>query len=89
MASKKKKGGALAAAASKRLSRIGAPQMTAEELAHTMFHAEENGQAERVPTEDGAWAWRVQTPDGPRMLKPTPEVLEALARFEQGHDHHH
>jgi hypothetical protein len=89
MATKKKKGGALAAAASRKLARIAAPQkITAEELAHAMFHAEERGEAERVPTEDGGWAWRVATPNGPQMIKPTPEVLEALAQFEAGHHEH-
>jgi len=92
MATKKKKGNALAAAASKRLARIGARDpggMSPEDLAHTMFHAEQDGRAERVPTDDGGWAWQVMTPEGPRLLKPTPEVLDALAQIEQGDHHHH
>ena len=88
MASKKKKGGALAAAASRRLARIGAPQMSPEDFAHAMFHAEERGEVQRVPLDDGSWAWQMQTPDGPQQVKPTPEMLAALARFETGHHEH-
>lgn len=87
MASKKKKG-ALAAAASKKLAGIGQPRMSPEELAHALFHAEQRGEVERVPLEDGTWAWAVQGPKGPQMLKPTPEMLVALERFEhEDHDH--
>lgn len=86
----KKKKGALAAAASKKLSQIGGPKMTPEQLAHAMMHAEDDGQAERVTLEDGSWAWRVTMPDGTaQMLKPTPAILEALERFERdGHPAH-
>lgn len=85
MAQKKKKS-ALAAAASKKLANIGGPRMSPEEIAHALFHAEERGEVERMPLEDGTWAWVVQGPKGPQMLKPTPEMLAALARFE--HEHH-
>jgi hypothetical protein len=90
MASKNKKKSALATAASKKLQQIGGARMTPEQLAHSMMHAEEDGQAERVSLDDGSWAWRVTMPDGAvRMLKPTPEILEALARFErEGHPAH-
>jgi len=87
---KKNKGNALASAASRKLSQIGGPKMTPEQLAHSMMHAEADGQAERVTLDDGAWAWRVTFPDGTtRMLKPTPEILAALHRFEhEGHPAH-
>ncbi|MEO8878024.1 MAG: hypothetical protein ABI461_20700 [Polyangiaceae bacterium] len=87
---KKKKGNALASAASRKLAQIGGPKMTPEQLAHSMMHAEADGQAERLPLDDGSWAWRVTFPDGTtRMLKPTPEILAALARFErEGHPAH-
>jgi hypothetical protein len=90
-ASKPKKKTALAAAASRRLSRIGTTGPTSpDELAHIMMHAEERGQAERVPLADGSWGWQVQGPNGePQLLKPTPEMLEALERFErEGHPAH-
>ncbi len=90
--SKRTKKNALAAAASKRLSRIGgpAPQYTPEQLAHIMMHAEEDGAAERVSFDDGSWGWRLQGPDGkPQLLKPTPEMLAALEKFEtEGHPAH-
>lgn len=87
---KKKKGSALASAASRKLAQIGAPKMTPDQLAHSMMHAEADGQAERVPLDDGTWAWRVTFPDGTtRMLTPTPEILAALERFERdGHPAH-
>jgi hypothetical protein len=91
-ASKPKKKNALAAAASKRLSRIGSatPQYTPEQLAHIMMHAEEDGSAERISFDDGSWGWRLQGPGGkPQILKPTPEMLAALERFEtEGHPSH-
>jgi hypothetical protein len=87
---KKKKPSALASAASRKLSQIGGAKMTPEQLAHSMMHAEEDGSAERVPLDDGTWGWRVTFPDGTtRMLKPTPEILAALERFERdGHPAH-
>lgn len=90
MAKKNKKPSALAAAASKRLARIGAPDPG--EVAHAMFHAEQNGEVERVPLEDGSWAWAVPDPQGgpTRLMKPTPEMLVMLAQFErEGHPHQH
>ena len=87
---KKKKPGALASAASRKLAQIGGAKMTPEQLAHSMMHAEEDGQAERVTLDDGDWAWRMTFPDGTtRILKPTPEILAALERFERdGHPAH-
>jgi hypothetical protein len=87
---KKKKPSALASAASRKLSQIGGAKMTPEQLAHSMMHAEEDGNAERVALDNGEWAWRVTFPDGTtRMLKPTPEILAALERFErEGHPAH-
>ena len=88
MASKKKKKTALAAAASRKLAGIGGPSMSPEEMAHALYHAEERGEVERAPLEDGTWAWVLPTAKGPQMLKPTPEMLAALARFEtESHDH--
>ncbi len=91
-APKPKKKSALAAAASKRLARIGgeAPRYSPEQLAHIMLHAEERGDAERVTLEDGSWGWRMPGPDGKlQLLMPTPEMLAALARFEtEGHPAH-
>jgi hypothetical protein len=88
----KKKPNALATAATRKLAQIGAPKMSPEQLAHAMMHAESDGRAERVPLEngDGAWAWRIQGPDGTaQLLKPTAEILAALARFErEGHPAH-
>lgn len=88
--SKPKKKSALAVAASRKLASIGSPNFSPEELAHYMMHAEERGQAERVPLEDGTWAWQVTGPDGKvQLLKPTPEMLAALERFErEGHPGH-
>ena len=91
MAAKKKKS-ALAAAASRKLNGIGsAPaKMTPEQMAHALLHAEERGEVERVPLEDGTWGWMMQGPDGnSQILKPTPEMLAALDRFErEGHPTH-
>jgi hypothetical protein len=88
----KRKKSALATAASKRLARIGGEgtRFTPEQLAHFMVHAEERGEAERVTLEDGSWGWQIQGPDGKgQLLKPTPEMLAALNRFEtQGHPAH-
>ena len=86
----KKKKSALANAASKKLASIGGPRMTPEQLAHAMMHAEADGQAERVTFDNGEWGWRVTMPDGTvRMLKPTPEILAALEKFErEGHPAH-
>ena len=89
---KPKKKNALAAAASRRLSRIGGEgaRYTPEQIAHAMLHAEERGEAERVPLDDGSWGWQMSGPDGrPQVLKPTSEMLAALARFEtEGHPTH-
>ena len=79
---KKNKKSALAAAASRKLAQIGAPDP--EEVAHAMYHAEERGEVQRVPLEDGGWAWTFAGEDGqPQMLRPTPAMLAALARFER------
>lgn len=87
---KRKKNSPLAAAASRKLARIGTAQYTPEHLAHLMMHAEERGEAERVPLEDGSWGWQITGPDGKvQVLKPTPEMLAALHRFEtEGHPSH-
>jgi hypothetical protein len=87
----KAKTGALAAAASRKLATIGGPKMTPEDVAHVLWHAEQRGEVERVPLEDGSWAWLV--PGGkegaPQMLKPTPAMLAVLDRFESGgHEEH-
>lgn len=87
----KPKKGKLAQAASKKLASIGGPKMTPEDVAHVMWHAEQRGEVERVPLEDGSWAWLV--PGGqsgqPQMLKPTPQMLEILEQFErEGHGEH-
>jgi hypothetical protein len=87
----KKKNGALAAAASRKLAGIGGQgKYTPEDVAHAMMHAEEDGQAQRVDLDDGTWGWRIQGPGGEtKILKPTPEILAALARFErEGHPGH-
>jgi len=86
---KKNKKSALTAAASRRLARIGQPDP--EEIAHAMFHAEERGEVQRVSLDDGSWAWAFPDQDGKtQLLKPTPEMLAALARFAaEGHTHHH
>jgi hypothetical protein len=88
----KKKNNALANAASKRLGRIGqAPaKLSPEQMARMLMHAEERGEVERVPLEDGSWGWMMQGPDGKsQILKPTPEMLAALHKFEtEGHPSH-
>ena len=89
---KAKKKTGLAAAASKRLARIGGsePRMSPDQVAHVMMHAEERGEAERVPLDDGTWGWKIQGPDGRvQVLKPTAEMLAALERFTtEGHPPH-
>ncbi len=88
MAKKNNKKSALAAAASRRLSRIGQPDP--EEVAHAMFHAEERGEVQRVDLDDGSWAWAFKDGSGEtRVLKPTPEMLAALARFQADPGHAH
>jgi hypothetical protein len=90
---KKKKKSGLAAAASRKLARIGGgpngPTSPAD-LAHMLLHAEERGEVQRVTLDDGSWAWSMVGPDGKtQILKPTPEMLEALERFErEGHPGH-
>ena len=73
-----------------KLASIGGPQMSPEALAHALLHAEERGEAERVPLEDGSWAWAIQDGQGKtQLLKPTPEMLAALDRFaREGHPAH-
>ncbi len=90
MAKKKRAKGALAQAASKKLSGIGGPKMTAEDVAHVLWHAEQRGEVERVELEDGSWAWMLPGQGGqPQMLKPTAEMLAILDRFErEGHGEH-
>ncbi len=88
---KKKKKSALQTAASRKLATIGGPKMTPEDVAHVLWHAEQRGEVERVPLEDGSWAWLVPGgADGkPQMLKPTPAMLEVLEGFERaGHGEH-
>ncbi|HSQ64041.1 MAG TPA: hypothetical protein VLM85_12535 [Polyangiaceae bacterium] len=86
----KKKKSALAAAASRKLAGIGGPKMSPQDVAHVLWHAEQRGEVERVPLEDGSWAWVMNGPDGkPQMLKPTPEMLQVLEGFErEGHGEH-
>jgi hypothetical protein len=86
---KKNKKSALAAAASKRLGG-GQPKYTPEQIAHFMLHAEERGEAERVPLEDGSWGWMMKDPKGQaQILKPTPAMLAALEKFsKEGHPAH-
>lgn len=89
MATKKKS--ALAAAAARKLQSIGMPKMTPHQLAHALYHAEERGEVERVPTDDGGFAFLLP-PDkeGVRQqLKPTPEMIQALEGFAQGIGHNH
>ena len=90
MAKKKRAKSALAQAASKKLSGIGGPKMTAEDVAHVLWHAEQRGEVERVELEDGSWAWMLPGQGGqPQMLKPTPEMLAILDGFErEGHGEH-
>lgn len=59
-------------------------------MVHYLMHAEERGEVQRVPLEDGTWAWAMQGPDGkPQFLKPTPEMLELLHKYEtEGHPGH-
>ncbi len=87
----RKKKSALAAAASRKLAGD-APRYTPEQIAHFMMHAEERGEAERVPLDEtgATWGWKMTGPDGkPQVLKPTPEMLAALERFErEGHPTH-
>ena len=83
MATKKKKKSALQMAAQRKLAMIGAPKMSAFDIAHTMYHAEERGEVERVDQEDGSWAWLLPpNENGERqVLPPTPEMLVALERL--------
>jgi hypothetical protein len=87
----KAKKGALAAAASRKLAAIAGPKMSPADVAHVLWHAEQRGEVERVPLEDGSWAWLVPGGQGgsPQMLKPTPEMLAVLEQFErEGHGEH-
>ncbi len=87
----KKKNNPLAAAASRRLAGgASGARFTPEQVAHMMMHAEESGEAQRVELGDGSWGWQMNGPNGtPQVLKPTPEILAALERFEtEGHPAH-
>lgn len=83
-----KKKSALQQAASKKLAGIGPAAPTAEQVAHMMLHAEERGEVQRVRLEDGTWAWARARKDGQtEVMRPTPEMLEHLARWESGAAH--
>lgn len=90
VAAKKKKSNALAAAAQRRLGKIGPARMSPEQMAHMLLHAEERGDVQRADLEDGSWGWAMSGPDGKtQILKPTPEMLAALERFDtEGHPAH-
>jgi hypothetical protein len=91
MATKKKKS-ALQEAASRRLQAIGLPKMTPHDIAHAMFHAEERGEVERVPSDDPpGWAWLLPSQNGGerQRLHPTPEMLTAMDMFARGEGHNH
>jgi hypothetical protein len=87
----KNKKNPLAAAASRKLAGD-TPRYTPEQIAHLMMHAEERGDAERVPLDDAGdtWGWKITGPDGTeQVLKPTPEILAALEKFaREGHPSH-
>ena len=86
---KKNKKSALSSAASKKLERIGVPKVTPEEFAHYMLHAEERGEATRVPLEEGGWVWKVTVEGKERTLTPTPEVITIFERMlKEGHPAH-
>jgi hypothetical protein len=86
--STKKRPSALAQAASRKLAGIGAPNE--HDVAHYLFHAEERGEAVRVP-HDGplGWAWQVTSPQGNAMIAPTPGILAAFEQFKAGIGHNH
>jgi hypothetical protein len=91
MAAKKKKS-ALAEAASRRLMAIGLPKLTPHDIAHAMFHAEERGEVERVPSDDApGWAWLLpaQGSAARQRIQPTPEMLESLTQLAAGIGHGH
>lgn len=84
----KNKKNALQQAASRKLAGIGPQAPSAEQVAHMMLHAEERGEVSRVSLEDGSWGWARQRDDGQtEVLRPTREMLEALARWEHGAAH--
>ena len=88
MAKKKSK---LQEAASRKLQTLAQPKITPDQFAHAMYHAEERGEVERVTLDDGSWAWALPDKTGKRQIvKPTPEMLAALHRFENdpsAHNH--
>jgi len=88
MTTKKKKPSKLQMAANRKLAQIGTPKMSAFDVAHAMFHAEERGEVERVTLDDGSWGWLMpQDGTGQRpLMKPTPEMLAHLQRISSG-DH--
>ncbi len=88
---KKNKKSALAQAASRKLARIAGPRMSPQEIAHTLWHAEQRGEVQRVDLDDGSWGWAAPGPDGKvQILKPTPEMLAAVDALDvEGHPHEH
>jgi hypothetical protein len=87
-----KKKSKLQEAASRRLQSLAQPKLTPDQFAHAMYHAEERGEVERVPLDDGSWAWALPSDKGGKrqVVKPTPEMLAALSRFEtdpSAHNH--
>ena len=88
MTTNNKKKSKLQQAAARKVAAIGQKKMSAFDIAHAMFHAEERGEVERVGLDDGSWGW-LMPPDGSGqrpMMRPTPEVLAHLARIAGG-DH--
>lgn len=80
---KKNKPNKLAASASRKLASIGVPKFTTRDLAHALYHLQQDGRAERLQMPDGSFAWRVPGNDGePGLVPETPELLSWLDRFE-------
>ncbi len=86
----KNKKSALQLAASKKLAGLGPKPPSPEHVAHMMLHAEERGEVARVGLEDGTWGWAMTGKDGQQqVMRPTQEMLDALARFDrEGHPTH-
>jgi hypothetical protein len=78
----KKKPTKLQQAARKRLEAIGNKPVSVRDVAHALYHLQQDGRTERVEMEAGTFGWTLPNDRGEPMVVPeTPELVAWLERF--------